>query len=203
MGNHLSVFFWNCIMELETRRLLLRPLREEDAPAMALALNNLNVSKNLARVKFPYGLEDAQAFIALQRGFDPRSVVSAIAFRCAPDELVGVISYERVSDGQFEFGYWLRECCWHMGLMSEAAKAVIAHAFTQEGIETLHSAYHLDNPNSGRILRKLGFEETHQEMSFCLAQNTKVPSMSLRLNRSHCFGLRGMKAFDKEKGRAA
>ena len=190
-------------MELETRRLLLRSLREGDAQAMAQALNNFNVSRNLARVKFPYGLEDAQAFVTLQRGFDLRSVVCAIAFRCAPDELIGVIAYEHANDGHFEFGYWLRECCWRMGLMSEAAKAVITHAFSQEGIETLHSAYHLDNPNSGRILRKLGFEEEQQEMSFCLAQNTRVPSISLRLNRNRCFGLGGINAFNKEKGRAA
>jgi RimJ/RimL family protein N-acetyltransferase len=137
MGNHLSAFFWNCIMELETKRLLLRPLREEDAPAMAQALNNFNVNTNLARVKFPYRLEDAQAFIALRRGFDPRSVICAIAFRCAPNESIGVIAYEYGNDGQFEFGYWRRACCWHMRRMFEAAKPVIAHAFTQEGIETL------------------------------------------------------------------
>jgi hypothetical protein len=40
-------------------------------------------------------------------------------------------------------------------------------------------------------------------MNFCLAQNTKVPSISLRLNRSRCFGWSGMNAFGKQKGRAA
>ena len=51
------------MMELETRRLLLRPLRDDDAHAMALALNNLNVSGNLARVKIPYAVLDAHSFI--------------------------------------------------------------------------------------------------------------------------------------------
>jgi len=171
-------------MELETRRLLLRPLSEDDAPAMSRALNNFNVSHNLARVKFPYKLEDAQAFITSQRGFDPRSVVCAITFRCAPDELIGVIACEVDDTGAFEFGYWLRECCWGMRLMSEAAVALVAHAFTQPEITALHSAYHLDNPNSGRILRKLGFEETHQEMNFSATQGKQVAVTKLLLTHA-------------------
>ena len=81
-------------MELKTTRLLLRPLRDDDARAVASGLNNLNVSRHLARVKFPYAVEDAVAFIALQRSTDQRSKTCAIAFRCAPDELIGLISYE-------------------------------------------------------------------------------------------------------------
>ena len=170
-------------MELETRRLMLRPLRDDDAHAMALALNNLNVSRNLARVKFPYMLEDAQAFIAAQRGFDPRSVILAIAFRAAPDELIGVITYEVTDEGEYEFGYWLRECSWRMGLMTEAAAALVCYAFTKGNLTTLASSYHKDNPNSGRILRKIGFVETHETMSFCLALNKDVPSTQLHLTR--------------------
>jgi RimJ/RimL family protein N-acetyltransferase len=152
---------------------------------MALALNNLNVSRNLARVKFPYRIEDAQAFIALQRSFDPRSLTCAITFHCAPDELIGVVAYEFSSEkNNTEFGYWLRECCWNMGIMSEAAAALVAHAFTTSEITELHSAYHLDNPNSGRILHRLGFEMTCEKMHFSLAQNKDVPAAKLCLNRA-------------------
>ena len=171
-------------MEIETSRLLLRPLRGDDAFAMAQALNNLNVSRNLARVKHPYGVAEAKEFITIQRSFDTRSVVSAIAFRAAPDELIGMVSYEFGLDSQgATFGYWLRECCWHMGLMTEAAAELVRYAFTDGNMATLASAYHKDNPNSGRILRKIGFVETHATMSFSLAQNTEVPSVQLRLTR--------------------
>ena len=169
-------------MELETTRLLLRPLRDDDAHAMTSALNNLNVSSNLARVKFPYMLADAQAFIPLQRGFDPRSKICAITFRCAPDELIGMVSYEYdINKDDAIFGYWLRECCWKMGIMSEAASAIVHYAFTQGQATTLLSAYHNDNPNSWHILRRLGFVETQHTMSFCLAENRNVPSTQLKL----------------------
>ena len=183
-------------MELETRRLLLRPLIDDDAHAMALSLNNLNVSRNLARVKFPYTLEDAQAFIPLQRSFDPRSKICAITFRCAPDELIGMVSYEYGINGdEANFGYWLRECCWGMRLMSEAAAALVHYAFTQGQVETLTSAFHTDNPNSGRILRRLGFSQTHEEMNFSLAQAKLVPAAKLRLTCQDWLA--------QQKGRAA
>ena len=170
-------------MELLTQRLLLRPFRVDDAHAVVQGLNNINVSRNLARVKFPYTVEDARHWFNLQHSFDAHSVSCAIAFRAAPDEVIGVVSYVYREAADAIFGYWLRECCWHMGLMSEAANVLVLHAFTQGNVEALASAYHKDNPNSGRILRRLGFVETHETMSFCLALNTNVPSVQLRLTR--------------------
>lgn len=182
-------------MELATRRLLLRPLRDDDAHALALGLNNLSVSRNLARVPYPYGLDDAVNFIKLQKTFDPRSVVMAIAFRAAPDELIGMTSYEWQDNGTFNFGYWLRECCWGMRLMSEAAAALVHYAFTQGGVDTLVSAFHTDNPNSGRILQRLGFSQTHEEMNFSLAQAKLVPAAQLSFTSQDWFA--------QQKGRAA
>jgi RimJ/RimL family protein N-acetyltransferase len=167
------------IMDIETKRLLLRPLRDDDAPAMVRALNTFEVSKNLARVPFPYTLDDAHFFITLQRRFKDPSMICAIAFRCAPDELIGVISFE----DNLEFGYWLRECCWQMGIMSEAAAALVRFAFDQAKLGELRSGYHIDNPNSGRILRKIGFVETHQEMNFSLAQGKDVLVVKMQLTR--------------------
>ncbi len=171
-------------MDIETKRLLLRPLTQHDAPALAYGLNNYAVSKNLARVKFPYSLDDAHEFIERQRGFDARSNVRAIAFRAAPEELIGIVSYEFNSSDVAEFGYWLRECCWHMGLMSEAAAALLNHGFEHGQLGDVQSCYHLDNPNSGRILRKLGFVETHGENNLCVAQARSVAVMRLHLNKA-------------------
>jgi ribosomal-protein-alanine N-acetyltransferase len=183
-------------MEIETRRLLLRPLRDDDAHAITLGLNNINVSRNLARVPYPYALEDAQIFIKLQKSFDPRSLVSAIAFRAAPDELIGMVTYEYgINADDAIFGYWLSESCWKMRLMSEAAAALADYAFTHGGVEKLTSAFHTDNPNSGRILQRLGFSQTHEEMNFSLAQAKLVPSAKLRLTSQDWFA--------QQKSRAA
>ena len=183
-------------MELATKRLLLRPLRNDDAPAMTHSLNNLCVSRNLARVKFPYELADAQAYIAWQRGQPLGTTTCAIAFRCAPDELIGMISYETAPGEEgARFGYWLRQCCWHMGLMSEAAAALVDHAFAHGDVSALHADFHNDNPNSSRLLQALGFVEIRQALSFSLAQQAEVPSTQLRLTREAWL--------DQQKSRAA
>jgi RimJ/RimL family protein N-acetyltransferase len=175
-------------MEIETKRLLLRPLRDDDALAMVHALNNYDVSKYLSRVPFPYTANDAAFFINLTRSYDPRSKVCAITFKCAPDELIGVVSYE----DNLEFGYWLRQCCWGMGLMSEAASALVNYAFAEGGLDALNASYW--NPISGHILRNLGFDETHQSVLFSKAQNRDVPVTKLRLTREVWL--------EKQKGRA-
>jgi RimJ/RimL family protein N-acetyltransferase len=58
----------------------------------------------------------------------------------------------------------------------------------------LLSGFHVDNPNSGRILRGIGFEETHEAMNFSVAQNKDVPVTKLRLTREAWL--------EKQKGRA-
>jgi RimJ/RimL family protein N-acetyltransferase len=183
MGNYLSVFYWICIMDIETKRLLLRPLRDDDAPVMARRLNNYEISKNLGRVKFPYSLADATEFIAFQQSYDARSKICAITFKCAPDEILGLVSYKYFTEkDKTEFGYWLSECCWGQRIMTEAATALLDYAFTKAEIMELHASYW--NPVSGHLLRNLRFKETHESMSFCLAQNTKVPTTKLKLTRA-------------------
>jgi RimJ/RimL family protein N-acetyltransferase len=150
---------------------------------MARRLNNFEISKNLSRVKFPYGLRDAEEFITFQRGCDARSKFSAITFKCAPDEILGLVAYEySIEKDKTEFGYWLSECCWGQRIMTEAAHALLDYAFTKAEIAKLHSGYW--NPVSGHLLRNLGFKETHESMSFCLAQNKKVASTKLCLTNA-------------------
>ena len=50
-------------VELRSSRLLLRQPRAGDAPRLARMLNNFRVAGNLARVPYPYGLADAEAWL--------------------------------------------------------------------------------------------------------------------------------------------
>lgn len=118
-------------------------------------------------------MENAQKFIYLQRGFGVRSRIFAIAFRAAPDELFGVVGYEYDANDCVELGYWLRECCWRMGIMSKAAAALVPYAMTKTDIAMFYSGYHSNSPNSGRILRRLGFLQTREEMNFYLHSKRK------------------------------
>jgi RimJ/RimL family protein N-acetyltransferase len=171
---------------IETTRLRLRPLRQDDCTIIVGELNNFKISRNLARVPYPYHYDDAVDFLGFVKTLDQRSLVSGIEIKFKPGQLIGAISYEYdAAKNNADFGYWLSEAQWGKGYGKEAARAVVRHAFTVSKLETLISCYHDDNPNSGRILRGVGFEEVAQCTSFSKAQGMDVPVTNMRLTRAN------------------
>jgi len=63
-----------------------------------------------------------------------------------------------------ELGFHLRPDYWGRGLAREAARAVIAFAFETLAIESLFAGHHPANEASERLLKKLGFLWTHEEI---------------------------------------
>lgn len=80
-----------------------------------------------------------------------------------------------------ELGFQLRREFWGRGLATEAARAVIAHAFGPLGAAALFAGHHPENQASRRVLTKLGFEYTHDE--FYAPTGLMHPSYSLSPER--------------------
>lgn len=137
-----------------TERLLLRPGWAEDAPALARAIGDEHIVRNLARVPWPFALGDAEEFLA--RPCDPFRPTFLIALRDRP-EPIGVIG---ISGEQAELGYWIARDHWGHGYATEAGRAVIALADASLRLPRLSSSHAVDNPASGKVLRKLGFTPT-------------------------------------------
>ena len=137
-----------------TERLLLRPGWAEDAPAVARALCDAAVVRNLSRVPWPYGLADAEQFLALPH--EPCRPRFMICLRDRP-EPIGVIS---INDEVPALGYWLARDHWGKGYATEAGRAVVALADESLRLPRLLSSHATDNPASGKVLRKLGFRPT-------------------------------------------
>jgi len=167
-------------MFARTERLLLRPGFPEDAPALAAAIGDEQVVRNLGRVPWPYSLADAEAFLAMPR--DPRLPTCLITERTASAPvIVGGCGLHRRQSGAVELGYWIARPHWGRGLATEAARAVIdiARALRLPAIEAGHF---LDNPASGRVLEKLGFRATGViAPRFCLGRGEDVPARMHRL----------------------
>ncbi len=169
---------------LATPRLILRPFVPGDFPAVVSALNNEDVARNLARVAFPYQLKDAENFHAFIRSTDERSLFCAVAMKDEPARLRGFISYEwNEAKADAELGYWYDHTMWGRGFATEAGHAIIAHAFEVNRHPLLVSGYHLDNPASGNVLRKLGFAERGTVSEFSQARNHDVATMKMQLGR--------------------
>lgn len=146
-------------MFARTERLLLRPGWGEDAPALARALSDCAVIRNLAKVPAPYSLQHAEAFLAADRPIDEPSFLIMRRTDAAP-ALVGSIGIARRTDGEYELGYWIARESWGRGFATEAARAVVALARDSLNIGRLHAGHFLDNPASGRVLAKAGFRST-------------------------------------------
>jgi RimJ/RimL family protein N-acetyltransferase len=86
-------------------------------------------------------------------------------FRLADDAPVGCAGLRPVPGREcvLELGFHLRAEHWGRGLATEAARAVIAHAFATLGVRELVAGHHPQNEASGRVLRRLGFRHTHDE----------------------------------------
>jgi len=145
-------------MFARTERLLLRPGWAEDAPALAQAIADEAIVRNLATAPWPYGLADAEAFLSGPK--DP-ALPSFLLFKRteAAPELVGACGLARRASGSVELGYWIARAHWGHGFATEAARHLIEIARTL-GLPRLEGSHFIDNPASGRVLEKLGFVPT-------------------------------------------
>jgi RimJ/RimL family protein N-acetyltransferase len=146
-------------MFARTERLLLRPGWAEDAPALARAIAEEAIVRNLASAPWPYDIEAARAYLATERTADQASFLVFRRTRGAP-QLIGSAGLGRRPDGEIELGYWISRPHWGLGYATEAAGAVIGIARDALRLTRLNAGHFVDNPASGRVLEKLGFKPT-------------------------------------------
>jgi RimJ/RimL family protein N-acetyltransferase len=170
-------------MFARTTRLLLRPGFPEDAAALAAAMSDKAIARNLAVVPWPYTLRDAEAFLASPR--DPVLPSLLILERTdAEPRLVGSCGLGRRPSGAVEMGYWIARSSWGRGFATEACTPLIGIARAL-GLGRLEASHFIDNPASGRVLDNLGFESTGiiaPRMS--CARGEEVPARLMRLRLS-------------------
>jgi RimJ/RimL family protein N-acetyltransferase len=142
---------------IRSERLFLRPAWPEDAQDLQAAIDDERVVRNLARVPWPYTLDDARAYVegSQQRRFPSLLVTQPSA---GGSRLVGAIGLHE-EDGRAELGYWLTPEAWGRGYATEAASAVLRVARTL-GHAEIGARHFVDNPASGRVLEKVGFRRT-------------------------------------------
>ncbi|MBK5264943.1 MAG: GNAT family N-acetyltransferase [Alphaproteobacteria bacterium] len=151
-------------MFARTERLLLRPGWREDAPALAAAIGDESIVRNMASAPWPYSVADAEECIARA---DQSTLPNFLIFsrtRGAP-RLVGSCGVTRDKRGALELGYWIARPFWGLGFATEAGKSVI-HTARAMKLPKLQAKHALDNPASGNVLRKIGFRSTGR-ISLC------------------------------------
>jgi RimJ/RimL family protein N-acetyltransferase len=169
-------------MFVRTERLTLRPGWIEDAPEVARAIGHRAVCDKLAQVPWPYTLGDAETFLASQR--DAKHPTLFIhAHDGAAVRLIGGIGIHLDDSGQHELGYWLTPDAWGRGYATEAGRGVVRMARESLRLPRLVSGHFIDNPASGRVLRKLGFRPTGRIVPrFSRARGTETACATFELD---------------------
>lgn len=161
---------------LLTNRLSLRPPALPDAEDIALGLNNWAVARMLGRVPFPYWPADAEDWIA-----GLADSPEALIYTIHRERLIGIVLIEGDGD-EPRLGYWLGKT-WHgRGFMTEAAMALIAHAFATRDIKAVSSSVFADNPASMRVQQKLGFVLTGARRTWSRSRQEQVATWTTRLS---------------------
>ena len=173
-------------MFARTERLLLRPAWSEDADALFRAIADERIVRNLATAPWPYLPEHASGWTTAER--PAHRPASLILLRSGGEtELVGGIGIHDTPEGEVELGYWIAREHWGRGYASEAGRAVVRFVRAGLGLQRLVAGHFLDNPASGGVLRKLGFQPTGRiGMRYSVARKAETPMAEfvLELNRA-------------------
>ena len=144
--------------QLETRRLLLRPLTLEDAPQIQRVFPQWEIVRYLGKVvPWPYPPDGALTFIrdnalpAVERG---ESWNWTIRLKTNPLEIIGSIALRKSTDKNR--GFWIAPQWQRQGLMTEASNAVTDYWFDVLGQPVLRVPKAIANDGSRRISEKSG-----------------------------------------------
>ena len=151
---------------LETRRLILRPWREDDAadlyhyakdprvgPAAGWAVHKDEAdSLHILRTVL---MNDEKA---------ANEITWAVTIK-GSDEPVGSIgifpSEVSLGEGEPEIGYWIGVPFWGRGLIPEAVECLLDRCFTRLGRTGVWCGYYDGNDQSRRVMEKCGFVYHH------------------------------------------
>lgn len=165
-------------MVIEGKRIILRSWENRDVPDLVEGLNNINVSKWMASVPFPYTEDDARSFINYTKENDESKKISLAIVLKENNKVIGgtEITNINIKDGTAGGGIWLNEAYQRNGYGTEAFSTRIKYAFNTLGLRRIENGYFPGNEKSKRMQEKLGYKEEgiRRKKFFCLATGEYV-----------------------------
>lgn len=149
---------------LETERLLLRRVNENDANEIFALRSNPETMKYIPR-PLVKSIDDALEHIAMidAKIESNEGINWAITYKDNP-KLIGIIGHYRIKPEHFraEVGYMLLPEYNGKGIISEAIKEVVNYGFNEMKLHSIEAIIDPENFGSERVLQKCGFvKEAH------------------------------------------
>jgi len=151
-------------MTLETSRLILREWNENDVEDLIEGLNNIEVSKWLAFVPYPYTKSDAEKWINFcventRKGKDRTSYDFAVVLK-SEKKVIGGISIDKINKfhGTAGGGIWINSKYHGQGYGTEAFGKRIDFAFNELKLRRLENGFLYGNISSLKMQEKFGYK---------------------------------------------
>lgn len=166
---------------LKTKRLILRPWQEADAESLYEYAKDPDVGP-AAGWPVHTSVENSRSII--------RQVLSAPETYavCLNGKAIGSVGLKKKGstdmtdrEDECELGYWIGKPFWGQGLIPEAARVLLRHAFLDLGIRAVWCGYYDGNEKSRRVQEKLGFvyQYTTENLDVTLLNEKRTGHTSL------------------------
>ena len=150
-------------MIFETKRLILRPWREDDAqelfnhakdPDVGPAAGwppHTSVENSREIIRDVLSANETYAVCLKENG----KPIGSVGLK------MGTATDMTDRDDECELGYWIGKQFWGQGLIPEASRELLRHAFEELQMQTVWCGYYDGNTKSRRVQEKLGFLYHH------------------------------------------
>lgn len=145
--------------KIETERLILSQLKEEDLPFVVDYLQDKIFSDLTSNIPYPYRQEDAEFWLKMSKEAFEKGSGFTFAIRDKDEKIIGAIGLHDRGEGKAELGYWMAKTYWNQGFVTEAAKAVLDFGFKELTFNKIFATHFLHNPASGKIMEKIGMKK--------------------------------------------
>ncbi len=177
---------------LKTERLMLRPLRNEDAEALHRLVNDWEVTRTLAEIPYPYPralADDWIASTAAQLAEGSGYHLAITGTEGTTETLVGLVGL-RVDTGKRtgRLGYWVGRAYWGHGVATEAARRMISWGFANLPLDHVVAEVVEGNEASCAVLRRIGFRETGTGVRSSLTTGADHAVRVFEATRDDIFG---------------
>ena len=149
----------NAPERIDTERLVVRPVREADLPALLEVNSNEEVTALLPYARWT-AIDDGRAWLDRMKAIEESgTAVQLVLVDKAAGQAIGTCLLFRFDEGsaRAELGYVLGRAHWGRGLMGEALEGLLGHAFATMRLRRIEAEVDVRNRASSRVLGRLGF----------------------------------------------
>lgn len=169
------------MIELETKRLVLKLPQNDNRQALVGNLNDYDVAKWLSNVPLPYTMSHATEWVRTVNAGIKDESPSFQPSIFMDEALIGGVGLRPVDKDVYELGFWLAKDYWGRGLAIEAATGLLRYGRRKLSGSRFIAHCAKENAASMSVLQKLGFRLVDEVDVYFRPRHRSTPCFRLTL----------------------